>query len=115
MSKIGQWFLGQCEAGRIHSKHNGDFTMSPIKIDKDVPLPLKPAPTPDMPLAELEVGHSFVLKNIDDKAKAAIRQKMTRYQNSNPPVRLSMQSTRENLGQLDTWVIRIFRTEDKDI
>ena len=94
--------------------------MSPIKIDTDVPLPPKPAPTPELPLAELKVGHSFVLKKINDKTKAAIRQRMTRYQNSNPPVSFSMQSIREYRGKVavdteDTWTLRIFRIEDKEV
>ena len=80
--------------------------MSRIKIQKNVPLPPKPEPIPDLPLAQMVVGDSILVKDVSDKMKNAIRMRLIRYQNSNPPVVFSMRTVKD--GE-----VRIFRIEDK--
>lgn len=80
--------------------------MSSIKIQKNVPLPEKSEPIPDLPLTKMVVGDSFQLTGVSDKMKNAIRMRLNRYQNSNPPVAFSMRTVEEG-------TIRIFRMEDK--
>lgn len=80
--------------------------MSRIKLEKTLPLPEPMNRSPDLPLADMEVGHHFQLKNIDDKTKAAIRQKIRRYQVSNPPKVFRLQTVAEG-------TILVFRMKDQ--
>jgi hypothetical protein len=78
---------------------------SSIKIEKNVPLPAR---VPPLPLDKLKIGDSFLvpLKNKSDKA--AIRQRLHRFQLNNVPVCLSMQKEGDN-------AVRVYRIKDRVI
>ena len=76
----------------------------PIKIEKNVPLPMR-SKVPPLPLEQLAVGDSFLLKVKDKTFRATVRQRLYRHQKANPNVRLSMRT-------VDKDTVRIFRLED---
>jgi hypothetical protein len=78
--------------------------MSKIKIEKNVPMPTR-SNVPELPLDQMEVGDSFAYELQGDKDYAVVRQRLTRYQKSNPPVRFSMKKVSET-------EVRVHRIED---
>lgn len=79
-----------------------------VKIDKNVPLPEVSYLQP-VPLKEMEVGDSFLLKKLTFKMKAALRQRITRFQKAHPKTMFSM---RQEERQGDLFSIRVFRMKD---
>lgn len=75
-----------------------------FKIEKNVPMPVR-SQVPPLPLGELDVGQSFVYELEDERDHAVIRQRLTRFQKRNPPVRFSM-------NRIDETKVRIHRIED---
>lgn len=78
-----------------------------IQIDHDVPLPPRSDRIPELPLAEMKVGDSFVVPVESSADRATIRQRLYRFQKSNPPVKFSMRKETEESA-------RIFRINDAD-
>ena len=77
--------------------------MSKITLEKDVPLPRR-TKLPDLPLNEMDIGHSFVL-DVDKKGRSAVRQRLYRYQNANWPKRFSVRT-------LSDEQVRVYRVKD---
>jgi hypothetical protein len=74
-------------------------------IEKNVDPPAK-AVRLQMPLKDLEIGDSFLVKIPRDISEATVRQRMHRFQKKNPGVRLS-------LRRVDAHFMRLFRVEDQ--
>ena len=79
-------------------------TTQKIKIEKNVPLPTRSI-IPPLPLEEMQVGDSFALKASGTREHNAIRQRLHRFQQSNPPKKFSMRT-------IDDKTVRIFRVEN---
>lgn len=82
--------------------------MSSIRIEKNVPLPAASA-IPKLPLAEMAVEDSFVVEVKNMKTdRALIRQRLSRWQQSHPPVRFFMRTVSET-------AVRVFRVPDYEV
>jgi hypothetical protein len=75
-----------------------------FQIKDDLPMPVR-STIPPLPLDQIDVGKYIVVEVKTRQEKGAIRQRIHRYQNSNPPAKFSLQT-------IDDTSIRIFRIED---
>jgi hypothetical protein len=89
----------------------GEYLMSDIKIDKNVPLP-EVTYLPPIPLDKMKVGDSILLKKLTERNKAAIRQRITRYQNSHYPKQFAMRQVDGKTGARQLLSVRVFRMKD---
>jgi hypothetical protein len=67
-----------------------------IQIDDNIPMPKPPAKLPQLPLGNLELGKSFFVETVGEspqdqtKWEDSIRQKVSRFQKANDPLRFSV-------------------------
>lgn len=80
--------------------------MHDFKIEKNHPIPITSA-IPPLPLNELSISHSFVVEAEMGNERNTIRQRLSRFQKANPPIRLSMRA-------VDDRHVRIQRVEDRE-
>ena len=85
--------------------------MSAIKIDKKVPFPEVSELPSKLPLKDMVVGDSFLLKVNPDSSRSALRQRLSRYQNSNPPSKFIIRVEKDGKGR-DVG-LRVFRFKDE--
>ena len=78
--------------------------MPSIKIERNVPLPVS-SDVPSLPLEQMLVGESFVLKLNSDTDKSTVRQRVGRFQRNNPPKRFSVR-------MVENKSLRVFRVND---
>ena len=86
--------------------------MSEVKIEKNVPMPPPSRPSlPKIPLADMEVGDCVTMTLDGDRdvdvAIATVRQRLHRFQKSNPPKKFSAR-------KVDNETFRVFRMEDDE-
>jgi len=84
----------------------GQEDMDKITIEKNVPMPVRRKSLPPLPLPKMEVGDSIVVEMKHPADKAAIRQRLVRYEKSHPPVKFSM-------NNYEKTMVRIHRIKDK--
>ena len=75
-----------------------------IRIVKK-PLPPKKEPLPPLPLEKMLISEAFTLKINGQSDKAAIRQRIHRFQIANPPAKFSMR-------KIDEHTVEIQRVRD---
>jgi hypothetical protein len=80
------------------------MSKSKFTIEKNVPMPVKNM-LPDFPLDDMEIGDSFVVNLVVERDRSAVRQRLSRYQQRNPPKRFSAHIISEN-------VVRVHRVHD---
>ena len=81
--------------------------MSKIKIENSIPLPSLLSNIPPLPLGEMKIGDSFLVK-VDSKSdQSTIRQRTHRYRVKHPSVRFSV-------WKEDDKHVRVFRIADAD-
>lgn len=80
------------------------MSKSKFVIEKNVPLPVRNT-IPDFPLEEMQVGDSFVVTVTTDRERSSVRQRLSRYQVRNRPIRFSTIS-------LNPRTVRVFRVKD---
>jgi hypothetical protein len=85
-------------------------TKTPFAIEKGIAMPFRQR-LPEMPLAEMNVGDSFLIENLADNPAdvTAVRQRIFRFHKANPNVRLSLVRDNEVDGAM-----RLFRLQDRD-
>ena len=81
------------------------LTMSNIKIEKNIPLPVY-SKVPELPLDKMKIGESFVIGLSEEIKKSTIRQRVARFQKRNPPKHFAMRPWDDGDS------VRIFRVED---
>jgi len=85
-----------------------EIHMSSIKIDNDVPLP-DMSYLPKIPLSDMKVGNSILLKKMDARKLQALRARITRFYRKHPYHQFSVR--KEEDAKSGTY--RLFRLKDR--
>ena len=79
-----------------------------ITIEKGVPMPVQ-ARLPKLPLAQMEIGDSFLIETKKHNQYTALTQQIQRFQKKNPPVKFAMRR------DPNSDMVRVHRVEDKQV
>ena len=77
-----------------------------ITIEKGVPMPVQ-ARLPKLPLAQMEIGDSFLIETKKHNQYTALTQQIQRFQKKNPPVKFAIRR------DPNSDMVRVHRVEDK--